>query len=61
MFDSHQEVDYSRRPAVSCRMPEDMGLVLDTWGTWRTREDMLAMTSRVSMMNTQKEIARRGF
>ncbi len=60
LFDKHQDVKYGRTPAIVCRKPEELELVLDTWGTWRTRENLLNVTSRVSHMNTQREIRNRG-
>jgi hypothetical protein len=33
-FDRHQDVDYSRRPAVHCMEPATAGLVLNARGVW---------------------------
>jgi hypothetical protein len=33
-FDKHQDVDYSRRPAVTCRNPEALGMVRNHAGRW---------------------------
>ena len=34
-FDQHQDVDYSRRPAVRCQDPATVGLVMSaTSGRW---------------------------
>lgn len=60
LFDKHQDVEYGRTPTIVCRKPEEIGLILDTWGTWRTRENLLTVTARVSAMNTRREIKKRG-
>lgn len=54
LFDRHQHVDYMRNPAVSCRYPEDLGLLLDMWVVWRTPEDLRASTEKIARMNTRK-------
>jgi hypothetical protein len=33
-FDKHQDVDYSRRPAVVCKDPATIGLVRNDYGRW---------------------------
>lgn len=33
-FDRHQDVDYSRRPAVTCLDPASVGLVRNDLGRW---------------------------
>jgi hypothetical protein len=33
-FDKHQDVDYSRRPAVRCLDPASVGLVRQDQGRW---------------------------
>lgn len=33
-FDRHQDVDYSRRPAVVCQDPEALGMVRNERGRW---------------------------
>jgi hypothetical protein len=33
-FDRHQDVDYSRRPAVRCLDPASVGLVRQDQGRW---------------------------
>ena len=33
-FDEHQAVNYSRRPAVTCRNPETLGMVRNRAGRW---------------------------
>lgn len=61
LFDKHQDVKYGHeRATIVCERPEKLGLVLDAWGTWRTRPDLLNTTARVSNMNTRREIKRRG-
>ena len=54
LFDKHQNVDYSRRPAVVCAYPGSIGLVRDDWGTWRTPEVATAITQRVARMHQAK-------
>jgi hypothetical protein len=38
-FDKHQQVDYSRRPAVVCLDPATVGLVLNGRGRWGSPSD----------------------
>ena len=33
-FDRHQDVDYTRRPAVRCMDPASVGLVIGAYGRW---------------------------
>jgi hypothetical protein len=33
-FDKHHAVDYTRRPAVTCRNPEALGMVRNRAGRW---------------------------
>ena len=33
-FDRHQDRDYSRTPAITCRLPADCGLVRNEHGRW---------------------------
>jgi hypothetical protein len=33
-FDRHQDVDYTRRPAVNCQDPAAKGLVQNSLGRW---------------------------
>jgi hypothetical protein len=54
-FDAHHDVDYSRTPAVQCKRPERIGLVLDAWRVWRTPADMQVSAARVAAMNTARE------
>lgn len=54
IFDSHQDVNYNRSPRVLCKDLEGLGLVRDTWGTWRTPEDATATTERVAKMLAAK-------
>jgi hypothetical protein len=54
VFDLHQDVSYKRSPMVVCNAPEGLGLVRDTWGTWRTPEDATATTARVGKMLSAK-------
>jgi hypothetical protein len=55
IFDRHQSVTYGERTArVVCKDPAKIGLVLDAWGTWRTPENLIATTNRVSAMNTAR-------
>lgn len=58
LFDRHQDVDYDRRPVVICKEPESVGLVLDTWGTWRTPENLMVTTARISAMNTARHASK---
>jgi hypothetical protein len=37
-FDAHQDVDYSRRPAVECRDPASLGMTPGGTGVWGTPE-----------------------
>jgi hypothetical protein len=37
-FDAHQVIDYKQRPPVTCLRPEDLGLVRDARGVWRSPE-----------------------
>ena len=36
LFDAHQDVNYKRQPAITCRGPAGLGLVQDARGTWGT-------------------------
>jgi hypothetical protein len=55
MFDRHQEKDYSRRPVVSCKPPEALGLVRDTWGTWRTPEAAESLAGRMEKLREARQ------
>ena len=37
LFDQHQAISYDKRPAVTCSSPQELGLVLDYRGVWRTQ------------------------
>lgn len=47
LFDRHHQI---RRGAVLCKHPRALGLVKDTWGTWRTAQDLRALTGRLEKM-----------
>jgi hypothetical protein len=40
LFDAHQDVDYTRRPAVVCRDPASQGLAQSPRGAWGTPEGL---------------------
>lgn len=54
LFDGHQDVNYSRSPAVLCREPESLGLVRGTRGAWYTPAGLTASTERVAKMNSAR-------
>lgn len=35
-FTRHQDVSYRRRPAIRCRAPQQLGLMQDHRGVWRS-------------------------
>lgn len=39
-FDAHQNVDYTRPQALTCREPSTLGLVPDGNGVWHTPEGL---------------------
>jgi hypothetical protein len=50
LFDAHQDVDYSRRPAVVCRAPAGLGLVRDYRSTWATPQAAISRQRRALAM-----------
>lgn len=40
LFDRHQDVDYSHRPAVRCLDPASLGMTQAPDGTWGTPEGL---------------------
>ena len=67
-FDAHQDVDYSRRPAVKCLDPATLGLVQDPvsgrWGTTdgsakREQGARLAASSAASRLSQRAQSAER--
>lgn len=53
-FDGHQVTDYSTRPAVQCKTPQSLGLVLDSHGVWRTPEAVSANAEKAARMRTAR-------
>jgi hypothetical protein len=56
-FDKHQQVDYSRRPAVACLDPATLGLKQDQYGRWGFPPDA---RSRARLKNLRAERPRAG-
>jgi hypothetical protein len=56
LFDAHQDVDYTRRPSVTCKPAQALGLVQDGRGTWGTPEGLKARqlsATRLAMARTR--------
>lgn len=55
-FDKHQDVDYTRRPAVRCMDPASVGLVIGAYGRWGFPVDA-ASRDRLSKMRDERASA----
>jgi hypothetical protein len=55
-FDRHQDVDYTRRPAVRCMDPASVGLVQGAHGRWGFPSDA-ASRARFGQMAAQRASA----
>lgn len=42
LFDAHQDVNYTRQPAILCHDPASLGLAQSPRGTWGTPEGLKA-------------------
>ena len=54
LFDAHQDIDYTRRPAIHCEPPVALGLVQDGRGTWGTAEGLKARESYATRLASAK-------
>ena len=55
-FDKHQDVDYTRRPAVRCMDPATVGLVQGSHGRWGFPADA-ASRARLAKMRAERASA----
>jgi hypothetical protein len=53
-FDQHQDVNYDRKPPVLCVDPKSLGLVRDSYGTYRTPEGVLSLAEKAARMRLAK-------
>lgn len=57
LFDAHQDVDYTRRPAVRCKLPSTLGLAQNARGVWGTPEGiakLLALDTAARRARSEK-------
>lgn len=55
-FDKHQDVDYTRRPAVRCMDPATVGLVQGAHGRWGFPPDARSR-ARLARMRAERDQA----
>lgn len=57
LFDQHQDVNYTQRPAVRCYAPRYLGLVQNAEGVWHTREGLKhadSLTTRLAKARSDR-------
>lgn len=57
-FTAHQNVNYRRRPPVRCRRPEELGLVQDRRGIWRTPAAIARLAAAADRLRAAQRMQR---